>query len=58
MRRFVLLPLLVSCSSQPAVESNGAAAPQLGQVDNRIDCRPAGQAAFTRTCTVERSDGP
>src|SRR5436305_1867224 len=29
-----------------------------GEVDNRIDCRPAGQAAFTRSCTVEGSDGP
>jgi hypothetical protein len=58
MRRLVLIPLLVSCGSQPAVESNGAAAPSLGQVDNRIGCRPAGEAAFTRTCTVERLDGP
>ena len=52
--------LLVACGSaeQPAVQSNGAAAPSLGQVDNRIDCRPAGQAAFTRTCTIETSDAP
>ena len=51
-----LIPLLVCCSGQQAVESNGAAAPSLGEVDNRIDCRPAGQAGFTRTCTVERAD--
>ena len=58
MRSLFILPLLVACSSQPAVESNGAAAPTMGQADNRIDCRPAGQTAFTRTCTVERADGP
>jgi hypothetical protein len=58
MRRVLPLLFLASCGSQSAVESNGAAAPTLGQVDNRIDCRPAGQAAFTRTCTVERADGP
>jgi hypothetical protein len=59
MRRLLpLLPLLTSCGSQPAVESNGAAAPTIGQVDNRIVCRPAGQTAFTRTCTVERADSP
>ena len=52
--------LLAGCgrAEPPAVESNGAAAPPLGEVDNRIDCRPAGAAAFTRSCTVERSDGP
>ena len=58
MRGFLLIPLLLSCSSRPAVESNGAAMPAAGEPDNRIDCRPAGQSAFTRTCTVERSDGP
>ena len=58
MRRLIFLLLLTSCGSQPAVESNGAAAPALGEPDNRIDCRPAGQAAFTRSCTVEGSDGP
>jgi hypothetical protein len=60
MRRLVLLlvPLLASCSSQPAVESNGAAAPAPGEADNRIECRPAYEAAFAHACTVERSDGP
>jgi hypothetical protein len=52
----VLLPLVASCSSQPAVESNGAAAPEQGAPDNRIDCRPAGQAEFAHACTVERAD--
>ena len=56
MRRLVLLSLLASCSSRPAVESNGAAAPAIGEADNRIDCRPAGETAFMRTCTVERAD--
>lgn len=54
------IPLLAACgSSEPAaVQSNGAAAPSIGEADNRIDCRPAGQAAFTRTCTVEWGGGP
>jgi hypothetical protein len=52
--------LLAGCGgAEPAaVESNGAAAPSLGQQDNRVDCRPAGQAAFTRACTVEFGSGP
>jgi hypothetical protein len=58
MRRLVLLLFLASCGSQPAVESNGAAVPALGQVDNRIDCRPAGKTEFTRACAVERADSP
>ena len=60
MRRLLplLLPLLASCGSRPAVESNGAAAPEQGAPDNRIDCRPVGQAGFERTCTVERADSP
>lgn len=58
MRRLVLISLLASCSSQPAVESNGAAAPGPGQADNRIECRTAGETTFARTCTVERADSP
>ena len=61
MRRALLATLLLAaCGSaqRAAVESNGAAPPSLGEADNRIDCRPAGQAAFTRTCTIEWSDGP
>jgi hypothetical protein len=59
MRRlFLLLPLalLVSCSSRSAVESNGAAAPSPGEPDNRIECRPAFDTAFTHSCTVETAD--
>lgn len=55
MRRLALLALLASCSSQPTVESNGAAAPAAGEPDNRIDCRGAGETAFARSCTVERA---
>jgi hypothetical protein len=59
MSLFAIL-LLAACGSREpaAVQSNGAAAPSIGQADNRIDCRPAGQAAFTRTCTVEWGGGP
>ena len=61
MKRALLATLLLAaCGSaqRAAVESNGAAMPSLGEVDNRIDCRPAGQAAFTRSCTIEWSNGP
>jgi len=52
--------LLAACGSaeRPAVESNGAAAPAIGEVDNRIDCRPAGAAAWARACRIEWSNGP
>src|SRR4051812_19685905 len=52
--------LLAACGSSepPGVESNGAAVPSLGQADNRIDCRPAGQAGFARACTIEWSGPP
>ena len=57
---FFAILLLAACGSadRPAGGTNGAPPPALGEVDNRIDCRPAGQAAFTRSCTVEGSDGP
>jgi hypothetical protein len=42
MRRLAFLLLLTSCGSPPP------AAP-----DTRIDCRPEGEAAFARVCTVE-----
>ena len=56
MRRLVMLLLLSSCGSPPAVESNGAAAPAAGEPDNRIDCQPAGETAFTHSCTVELAE--
>ena len=61
MRQVILLPLLLAaCGShdRSAVESNGAAPPAIGETDNRIDCRPAGAAAYARACTVEWSDAP
>jgi hypothetical protein len=54
---FAPLVLLAACagSSDPnAPQGNGAAAPPPGQPDNRIECRPAGAAAFERVCTVDR----
>jgi hypothetical protein len=52
--------LLAACGSaeRSVVQSNGAAAPSLGEAENRIDCRAAGEAAFTHGCTVEWADGP
>ena len=61
MRQVLLATLLLAAcgSTQHAtVESNGAATPSIGEVDNRIDCRPAGATAFTRACTMEWSGGP
>ena len=58
MRRLLLLSFLASCSSPPAVDSNGAAAPTAGEPDHRIECRAAGEAGFARSCTAERSDSP
>ena len=50
--------LVAACGSAgpPAVVANGAAAPEPGAPDNRIDCRPAGQAEFARACSVETFD--
>ncbi|HTU10570.1 MAG TPA: hypothetical protein VMG08_06680 [Allosphingosinicella sp.] len=50
------LALLAACggpADPPASPTNGAAAPPAGEPDNRIECRPAGAAAFARACTVE-----
>ena len=58
MRRFALLFLLTSCGgAPPGPTANGAAAPEPGAPDNRIDCRPRGEAAFARACSVETVDG-
>jgi hypothetical protein len=55
MRRAVLAAfvLIAACERRPDVISNGAAAPAPGEPDNRIDCAPAGAAAFARVCSVE-----
>lgn len=57
----IALALLAPCagSSDPtAPQGNGAAAPPPGQPDNRIECQPAGAAAFERACTVETTNSP
>ena len=61
MRHAIFLFVLLAACGGPersAVGSNGAAAPAIGEADNRIDCRPAGAAAWARACTVEWSNGP
>ena len=54
--------LLAACGGTPAdptvPQGNGAAAPPPGQPDNRIECRPAGAAAFERACAVDIADTP
>jgi hypothetical protein len=53
----VLAMLLAACGAdEPGAMTNGAAAPAPGAPDNRIDCRPAGAAAFARACTVATFD--
>ena len=59
--RLLLLASLASLSACGSGETsnlqgNGAAAPPPGQPDNRIECQPAGAAAFARACTVDRSE--
>ena len=64
MRPLLLVPLalLAACggapADPPAAPTNGAAAPPPGEPDNRIECRPAGAAAFERACTVESAETP
>ena len=50
---------LAACGSAdpPAAATNGAAAPEAGAPDNRIDCRVGGARGYERVCSVERS-GP
>ena len=56
------LALLAACGGAPAdpaaPQGNGAAAPPPGQPDNRIECQPAGAAAFARACTVDSAQSP
>lgn len=54
----LLALLLAACggSDEPGAMTNGAAAPEPGAPDNRIECRPAGDAAFARACTVSTFD--
>jgi hypothetical protein len=52
------LALLSACGSGETsnLQGNGAAAPPPGQPDNRIECQPAGAAAFARACTVDSAE--
>jgi hypothetical protein len=49
---------LAACGSAdpPAAITNGAAAPEAGAPDRRIDCRAEGEAGFARICSVESAD--
>lgn len=38
--------------------ANGAAAPEPGEPDNRIECRSGDAVQFVRACTVESADTP
>jgi hypothetical protein len=63
MRKLLLVPLalLTACGGPAdprASPTNGAAAPPAGEPDNRIECQPAGGAAFERACTVDSADSP
>jgi hypothetical protein len=63
MRKLLLAPLalLAACggpADPPAHPTNGAAAPPAGEPDNRIECRPAGAAAFERACTIDSAETP
>jgi hypothetical protein len=63
MRVLLLAPLilLAACGGSGGsvnLQGNGAAAPPPGEPDNRIECRPAGAASFSRTCTVDSLDSP
>jgi hypothetical protein len=63
MRSLLLAPffLLAACGGAEGasnLQGNGAAAPPPGEPDNRIECRPAGAAAFERACTVDRVGTP
>lgn len=64
MKMLLLAPLalLAACggapADPPARPTNGAAAPEPGEPDNRIECQPAGAAAFERACTVASAEGP
>jgi hypothetical protein len=62
MKMLLLAPsaLLAACggapADPPARPTNGAAAPEAGEPDNRIECWPAGAAGFERACTIDSAD--
>ncbi len=52
MKHAILLPALLFAGCGGAGDRSVAAL----QPDDRIECRPAGEAAFARTCTLETFD--
>jgi hypothetical protein len=64
MKMLLLAPLalLAACggapADPPAHPTNGAAAPEAGAPDNRIECQPAGAQTYERACTVDSADSP
>lgn len=58
--RHAFLPaalLVAACGGAPPGDTtNGAAAPEPGEPDNRIACRVGGAARFERVCAVETAD--
>lgn len=59
MRRFPLtaILLLAACNGAPPGEmTNGAAAPEPGEPDNRILCRVGDAERFEHACTMETAD--
>lgn len=64
MKMLLLAPLslLAACggapADPPAHPTNGAAAPEAGEPDNRIECQPAGAAGYERACTIDSAESP
>lgn len=61
MRIAVALAFLAAAcgpADSGARQADGGAPPLPYAADDRIECRPAGVAAFERTCSVGRADGP
>ena len=59
MTRALLLALLLAgcgAAEEPGAMANGAAAPDPGEQDNRIECRSGDAVLFARACTVESAD--
>ena len=51
--------LLAACGqSEPETMTNGAAPPEPGEPDNRIECQVQGSSRFERACSVETADSP
>lgn len=57
-RALLFVLLLAGCGSaeEPGAMANGAAAPEPGEQDNRIECRSGDAVEFARACTIESAD--